>query len=419
MGPHPALRFATEPPDSAGLASCIGSTYERKPGLVDGALTALQRRQSLVAVSAAMAVTALIYGLSLPLLGLVMDAHGIDSLWIGMSAAVQSVGIILVAPFLPAHMSRLGPALLMLGAILVSLVAFLLLPLFTSIASWFVLRFAIGIAGGVLWICGDAWVNAVATESIRGRVVAIYGVAVAGGFSLGPLVLSITGTEGAAPFLVSGAIMLLSALPLLPVILISPSLHGEQAGGLFHYFALARLPMLMGMLYAFSEGVLLTFLAIYGKEQGLTETRTLYLVAVLGIGGLLGQLPIGWLTDHMNRLLLASLNILFVAAAAAAIPVAIALPSWSLILLAVLGASMTGIYTIGMVIIGEQFKRADLAAASALYGLMFGAGSILGPLVGGVVMKTLPSHGMPLSIAAMYALFLPLPVIALLRNRRR
>jgi MFS family permease len=387
--------------------------------LVDGALTPLQRRQNLVAVTAAMAITSLIYGLSLPLLALVMDAHGMNSLWIGLSAAVQSVGIILVAPYLPKHMSRTGPAILMLGAILVSLVAFLLLPLFTSVASWFVLRFAIGVAGGVLWVCGDTWINAVASERIRGRVVALYGVAVAGGFSLGPLVLSITGTEGFAPFLVSGAIMLLSALPLLTVVRISPSLHGEQAGGLLHYFALARLPMLMGMVYALSEGILLTFLAIYGMEQGLAETRTLYLVAVLGIGGMLGQLPIGWLADHMNRLLLASLSILFVAVAAIAIPVAIALPTWSLILLAALGAAMTGIYTIGMVMIGEQFKGAHLAAASALYGLMFGVGSILGPIVGGVVTKTLPSHGVPISIALLYAAFLPLPVIALLRNRRR
>jgi len=85
----------------------------------------------------------------------------------------------------------------------------------------------------------------------------------------------------------------------------------------------------------------------------------------------------------------------------------------------VLGAAMTGVYTIGMVIIGEQFKGADLAAASALYGLMFGAGSILGPLVGGVVVKTLPAHGMPLSLALMYALFLPCPLIAAIRNRRR
>jgi len=308
---------------------------------------------------------------------------------------------------------------LMLGAILVSLVAFLLLPVFTSVAAWFVLRFVIGAAGGVLWVCGDAWVNEVATERIRGRVVAIYGVAVAGGFSLGPLVLTITGTDGFAPFLVSSAIMLLSALPLLPVIRISPSLHGEQAGGLLHYFALARLPMLMGMVYALSEGILLTFLAIYGIEQGLAETRALYLIAVMGIGGMLGQLPIGWLADHMDRLLLAGLCVLCVAAAAFAIPVAIALPSWSLLVLVVLGAAMTGVYTIGMVIIGEQFKGADLAAASALYGLMFGAGSILGPLVGGVVVKTLPAHGMPLSLALMYALFLPCPLIAAIRNRRR
>jgi MFS family permease len=387
--------------------------------LVDGALTSLQRRQNLVAVTAAMAVTALIYGLSLPLLALVMDANGVDSLWIGLSAAVQSVGIILVAPYLPAHMSRLGPAVLMLGAILVSLVAFLLLPVFTSVASWFVLRFAIGVAGGVLWVCGDTWINAVASESYRGRIVALYGVAVAGGFSLGPLVLALTGTEGFTPFLISSAIMLLSALPLLTVVRISPSLHGEQAGGLLHYFALARLPMLMGLVYALSEGVLVTFLAIYGKEQGLTEALALYLVAVLGVGGMLGQWPIGWLADHMNRLLLGSLCVFFVAITAVAIPVVIASPNWNLILLTALGAAMTGVYTIGMVIIGEQFKGADLAAASALYGLMFGVGSILGPLVGGVVIKLLPSHGMPLSIAAMYALFLPLSIIALLRNRRR
>jgi len=387
--------------------------------LVDGALTPLQRRQNLVAVIAAMAVTALIYGLSLPLLAFVMNARGVDSLWIGLSAAVQSVGIILVAPFLPKHMSRLGPAILMLGAILVSLVAFLLLPLFTSVASWFVLRFAIGIAGGVLWVCGDTWVNAVATERTRGRVVAVYGVAVAGGFSLGPIVATITGSEGFAPFLVSSAIILLSALPLLPVIGISPSLRGEQAGGLLHYFALARLPMLMGMVYALSEGVLLSFLAIYGLERGLSETRTFYLIAVMGIGGMLGQLPIGWLADHMNRMLLAFLSVLTVAVAAIAIPVSIELPVWSLIVLVILGAAMMGVYTIGMVIIGEQFRGADLAAAGALYGLMFGVGSILGPVVGGVVVKTLPADGMPLSIAVMYALFLPFPLIAVIRNRRR
>jgi MFS family permease len=413
------LYFARQPPDFGGRTRRIGSVCERKSGLIDGALTPLQRRQNLVAVVAAMAVTALIYGLSLPLLSLVMHEHGVGKTLIGLSTAVQAIGIVLMAPFLPAYMGRSGPAVLMLGAILVSLVAFLLLPVFTSIGSWFVLRFVIGAAGGVLWVCGDAWVNEVATERLRGRVVAIYGVAVAGGFSLGPLLLSVTGSDGVAPFLVASAIILLSALPLLPVIRIAPSLKGEQAGGLLHYFALAPVPMLMSLVYAISEAILLPFLPLYGIEQGHTEAQALYLMVFIGIGGMLGQFPIGWLADHMNRLLLASLCILFVAVAAAAIPAVITLPPWNLVIMLILGAAMTGVYTVGMVLVGERFRAADLAAASALYGLMFGVGSILGPPVGGLAMESLPPHGVPLLIAVIYAVFLPIPVIALLRNRRR
>jgi MFS family permease len=177
--------------------------------------------------------------------------------------------------------------------------------------------------------------------------------------------------------------------------------------------------MLLGGVYAVSEAILLTFIPLYGMDQGLVEAQALYLIAFMGIGGMIGQFPIGWLADHMNRLLLASLSVLFVAVAAIAIPVVITLPTWNLVFMLVLGAATTGVYTIGMVMVGEQFRGADLAAASALYGLMFGAGSILGPPIGGVAMESLPPHGVPLSIAVMYAIFLPLPVIALLRNRRR
>ena len=134
---------------------------------------------------------------------------------------------------------------------------------------------------------------------------------------------------------------------------------------------------------------------------------------------MLGQYPIGWLADHMNRLLLASLSTLIVMLAAAAVPAVIAIPIWNMVLMLCLGAVSTGVYTIGMVMVGEQFRAADLAAASALYGLMFGAGGILGPVLGGPAMEFLPPHGVPLSVAAMYAIFLPVPVIALLHKRRR
>lgn len=374
------------------------------------------RRLNLVAVVAAMSVAALIYGLTLPLLSLVMHQRGLDGTLIGISAGVQSIAIVLISPFLPRYMSSTGPAVLMLGSILVSLVAFLLLPVFTSYPAWLTLRFAIGAAGSCLWVCGEAWVNQVASDATRGRVVALYSMAVAGGFSLGPLLLSVTGSEGFSPFLIASAVMLLAALPLLRVVRIAPQMRGERAGGLWHYLLLAPVPMLLCALYAIAEGVLLTFLPLYGLAVGLSEPRVLYLITLMGIGGIAGQLPIGWLADHMNRMLLAALCALLAAGAALAMPAVLAHQPWSLLFMLAYGAIISGIYTVAMVIIGERFRGADLAAASALFGVMWGGGSILGPPIGGLAMELHP-HGVPLALALLFLLFLPLPLGAWLRHR--
>ena len=381
-------------------------------------LTPAQRRLNLIAVTAAMAATALIYGLSLPLLALVMHENGVDSTLIGLSTAVQSIGILLVSPFLPVFMGRVGPAALMLGAILVSLVAFLLLPVFSSVTAWFVLRFAIGSAGSVLWVCGEAWINQVATNTTRGRIVAYYSMAVAAGFSLGPFVLSVTGSEGATPFLICASIMLLSALPLLSVLRIGPRLGGERTTGLLRYLLLAPVAMLMCGQYAVVEGILLTFLPLYGMNLGLGEAQALHLIVLMGVGGIVGQLPIGWLADRVDRMMLAAISVFVLGVAAMIMPHVLARPPWNLICMPAFGMVMMGTYTIAMVIIGERFRGADLAAASALFGVMWGAGSFLGPPIGGLAMESAHAHGVPMLLALLYFGFVPFPLIAWLRRRR-
>ena len=79
---------------------------------------------------------------------------------------------------------------------------------------------------------------------------------------------------------------------------------------------------------------------------------------------------------------------------------------------------MSGIYTLAMVIIGARFQGADLAAASALYGVMWGMGSVLGPPIGGLAMDWFPPHGVPVSIAALFFAFLPFALISCLRRFR-
>jgi MFS family permease len=380
-------------------------------------LSPIDRRRNLIAVTAAMTATSLIYGLSVPLLSLILEDRGFGGTLIGTQTAVQSASILLVSPFLPRYMRRTGPAILMLGAIIMSIVAFGMLAFFTSMTAWFLLRFSIGAAASVLWVCGEAWLNQVADDATRGRVVALYSMAVAGGFALGPVVLSVTGSDGYVPFVVSGAVMLLSAVPLLPVLRSAPPLSGEQTGSLFQYFLLAPVAMLLCALFAAADGMLISFLALYGKGVGLSEARALYLITLMGIGGIAGQIPIGWLADHVDRMLLATMSILLIVGTSLAMPHVIGHYPWNYLFMILYGAVLSGIYTIALVIIGEQFKGADLAAASALFGVMWGAGSVLGPQLGGVAYDYLPVHGIPLTIAVMSAVLLPFPVAAWLRRR--
>jgi MFS family permease len=136
------------------------------------------------------------------------------------------------------------------------------------------------------------------------------------------------------------------------------------------------------------------------------------------VGGVLGQVPIGWLADRVDRMLLAAVCTLLIALAALAMPLALAHYPWNLLFMAAFGAILNGIYTVAMVLIGQRFQGADLAAASALFGVLWGSGSILGPSVGGLAMDFTGPHGLPLALALLSGLFLLLPAGAWLRQRK-
>ncbi len=99
-------------------------------------------------------------------------------------------------------------------------------------------------------------------------------------------------------------------------------------------------------------------------------------------------------------------------------PTVLVIPTWNWIFMLIFGAALSGIYTLAMVIIGDQFQGADLAAASALYGVMWGMGSVLGPPIGGLAIDWFPPHGVPVSLAALFIAFLPFALVSCLRRFR-
>lgn len=373
------------------------------------------RWRQLVIATVALAVASFGHGLTMPLLSLVLDHQGVDETLIGLNAGTYFIAVFAVAPLATRLLRARGPAVLMLVSILATAVLLALLRAFPDVWLWFPLRFALGMAASFLWIAGEAWVNHTATETHRGRIIAIFGIVVSAGFALGPLILSMTGTEGWTPFLVTIALLLVAAAVLAGALGSSPKLRGKT-GPLARYVLLAPVAMFGYFVFAAGDAMLLTFLPIYAAGLGVGEVDAIRLLTVLAVGSMALQYPIGWLADRVSNYAIAAAIAAILLAGSAALPWALPLPAISIVFMFIYGGALGALYTISLVLLGRQFRGADLSAATAMLAVMFCVGAFIWPSAGGAAMDRFGGGAMPVSLIVAYALFLLIVVAAWLRG---
>ena len=373
------------------------------------------RWRQLVIATVALAVASFGHGLTMPLLALVLDHQGVDETLIGLNAGTYFIAVFAVAPLATRILRARGPAGLMLASILATVVLLALLRAFPNVWLWFPLRFALGMAASFLWIAGEAWVNHSATETHRGRIIAIFGIVVSAGFALGPLILSMTGTEGWAPFLVTIALLLVAAAVLAGALGSSPKLRGKT-GPLARYVLLAPVAMFGYFVFAAGDAMLLTFLPIYAAGLGVGEVDAIRLLTVLAVGSMALQYPIGWLADRVSNYAIAAAMGAVLLAGSAALPWALPLPAISIVFMFFYGGALGALYTISLVLLGRRFKGADLSAASAMLAVMFCIGSFIWPSAGGAALDRFGGDAMPVSLIVAYAFFLVVVAGAWLRG---
>ena len=132
---------------------------------------------------------------------------------IGLNAAMFPLAVLVVGPMLPRLIARLGslrsPSRPLGHRALGAAAAVAAQP-----AAWFLLRFLTGAAASIQWVVSETWLNIVATERDRGRIMGLYATVLAAGFAIGPLIIGAVGVEGWLPFLLVALAIALSAVPI-------------------------------------------------------------------------------------------------------------------------------------------------------------------------------------------------------------
>lgn len=375
-------------------------------------LSARDRRLSLSAVYACVFANGVGMGLSLPLLSLIMERNGVSATLNGANATFGALAMIAVSPFVPALAARIGTTRFLIACYVVAAASLVSFRATNDLLVWFILRFTLNSALQGLFIVSEVWINQIATDAVRGRLVAIYASIFSGGFALGPIIIQGLGTTGWAPFIAGAAAMLLAMVPLLLAARLVPLVEHAPARAMFGFVLRSPSAAATGIAYGAIEACAGAFLTVYAVRLGSPETDATLLVAALGIGNMLLVPPLGWLADKVDRrwvlILCASIGVV----GAALLPLTNGAGWSALALIFVWGGFISGLYAVGLAHLGSNFKGGELAAANAAFAILYAVGVMVGPGLGGVAMDLWNPHGLPLVLG-----LIPAALVAIVAYR--
>jgi MFS family permease len=349
-----------------------------------------------LALILSVAVVGLGSGATLPLTALALTQAGYGTDVVGLLTAAQAGGGLVIVPLAGWIAARFGGRQVIVGAVLVVAFATALMQLTSNLWLWAVLRVLCGAALMLLFTIGEAWVNQLADDATRGRVIAIY----ATNFTLfqmaGPVLVSQIAGFTQWRFLLCGAIFLL-ALPILATIRKTP--HASEDEHAAHGSWRRVLPQMPALVigtgfFALFDTIALSLLPLFAMSHGMTSEVAVLLASALLLGDTTMQFPIGWLADRLGRERVHIGCGVVVVMLLPLLPWAMTSPWLCWPLLYVLGAAAGAIYTLSLVACGERFRGVALVSASSLVGAAWSAASFGGPLVAGALMKGVGNDAM-------------------------
>ena len=363
-----------------------------------------QRWINLLAAIAAITVFGFTLGLMFPLLSLIMEARGLSSDVIGYNAAMQPLGIVLSIFAIPALVRGFGAKKVVIAAGLLTATVILAYPFAPVFWWWFGLRILHGFFVSTLFAISEAWIVRFAEGPYRSRILALYTSVLAASFGGGPVLISFTGIDGAAPFVIGAVILVLATLPIFFVNDEAVDSADEAPLSILGFVRKAPALLIAVGMFAIIDAACLGFLPVYAVKKGFDHEMAALVLTVFIIGNTVLQFPVGWLADHFPKRAVTIGCGIVTAIATALIPLSFGtMFLWPV--LTVAGAASAGIYTVSLASLGERFSGHELVTGTASFSTTWGTGALLGSLIAGWSIAGFGPDGLPYTLAAIFAIF--------------
>jgi MFS family permease len=333
------------------------------------------------------------FGIAFVMLPVWLVEQGLDATQLGMFAASLWLGQLPGLGFAPWLCKRFGDKQVILGGLLSTLLALACTAL-VGWPFWLIGGALAGLGLGLRWIALEPWLYLIAPAHARGRLVGFHETLIALAPIVAPVLAAYFGIHGKAVFWIGAAFTVSAVVPLYFARTASINTHDSSRQSAATPIAqMFRQPrdrifkqgVVIALLGGMSEAAVSGLFAIFAQGRGYSVHQITDLLALFGVGGLLLQYPVGWLTDH------SSLGSAAISCALATVLVAfcmtLPIAYFSMqVAVFLLGGFITAFLTMAL-IASTTTGSGDMAQNVSLLSMLYTVSAVAGPLIAGVVMK--------------------------------
>ena len=345
----------------------------------------MSNNRAFAAIYSSVAISYLGVGLVAPLIAIVLADRGGGSVLVGLVGTTMFAAFTLSSFPIGKAIDKIGPKPVLIAGLLVYATSILLFAFIGSLWLFFIVRAVEGAGAAAISVATETMVSRLSGPDERARRMSYYALSVGVGWAAGPLAGGLLfGLKPALPFIAGAA---LSALAAASAAIFIPSLSSDihHATRPFGLTKKLLTPVSAGALYGYLMSSLVTLFPLYLRQINVAEGQMGSIITAVIVGTMISIVPIGRAADRFGkrRTLLACAVVL--ACVFAIMP---AHSDWRMFLLtgACVGAMAGSLYPIGLAMIGGLVSSERLGAATSLFSLAFGIGSLVGPALSGIAM---------------------------------
>jgi MFS family permease len=375
------------------------------------------RNLSFVILLLCVALLNLGHGLQGSLVALSANAADFNADVTGLIMSGYSAGLLVSALMIPRLVKSVGHVRTFAGLASIASTAVLLIPLWISPFWWFSMRIIAGFCTSGLYIVCESWLNAFASNRYRGRVLSLYMMVSYGALGAGQLLLNVQDGSGFSRFIIVSSLLSLSLVPLILLPAQAPEIEGSAPVSIGDIWKSSPLAVIGAFANGLGQSAFFAMGTYFGLGKGLSVWAVSVMMALPPLGVILSQYPIGFASDRFDRR-----KVIFAMSLLGAISIGLILVlgliwSWYLIgLVTLFGVFTLPVYSLVIAHANDHMSKEQVLGASGKLILLYGTGSILGPVLAGRIMHDVGPDGLPAFLAGVYGL---LAVFALWRMRQR